>query len=798
MLNLFQNLSQDVRLAVAQLRERPMFVIGATLSLAIGMSLATALFSIVNAALLQPLPFRAPQRLVTALETTPRYDVAHVSPRLLTTLRAGSSSFEAVAGFTSSNPMVGRSGEGRRISTAIVTTDLFDVLGVSALRGRTFDRSNGVDNDRSAIISYALWLADYGRDDAIIGREIAIGGTPRTIIGVMPPNFDFPQAKIWLPLPESELDVAATTRDNDWSPYSNVARLAPGKTVAEASAELAVVYRRLYGADRQRRLLSARASPLVEELTSAIRYQLRLWGAAAFVILLLCAVNFATMSLARGMRRRDEIAVRAALGASRYRIARMLTVEALLFALLAGAGAILFASWLLSFVQSLIAEGPLAVTPRIDWPTVAFAVGATLVVGFVFALAPALELAKVDLRAVMQAGSAASTSRRGELRGRRALVTLQLALALTAMAVVVALIEADQRNQVANIGFDYSRLFIAEVGASDSTVRRVAVEPLLDELNRTPGVESAAATGSMDAAVMLNDRAQGDAGRVYVQRASPQLFATLGVGTLAGRFPTDDEIRSEADVMVASRSTAVATFGSATAAVGKRVRIKSPRVPQRAVTIVGVIPDIGGNGLYGFSASLYSVCPLRSERAGVLAVRVAGDPNLHIKDIRRTLGLFDHALAASDVQSARAIVDRTLGATRGRAIFLSSVAVLAFLLAIIGVYGLTSYTTELRAREVGIRIALGAGASHVAYIVLEDLWWMAVLGLAVGAIATARLVIFLDTLYRNPMVTVPLVRLPVGPMIASAIALGMILVVGTAVPLRRILRIDVMRTIQSR
>jgi hypothetical protein len=266
---------------------------------------------------------------------------------------------------------------------------------------------------------------------------------------------------------------------------------------------------------------------------------------------------------------------------------------------------------------------------------------------------------------------------------------------------------------------------------------------------------------------------------------------------VAGRFPTAEEIRSEADVVVLSRKSAASTFGDVARAVGKRLRIKSLGEPTRSVMVVGVVPDIGGNGLYNFTAPIYSVVPLRTERAGGVVVRVSGDPQTHVKDLRRVLARFDQSLTATGVHTAGEIVDRTLGATRGRAIFLSAVATLALLLAVIGLYGLTSYTTELRARDLGIRIALGGRPWDVASVVLADLWWMAGIGILAGALATSRLVAFLDALYRNPMLTVPLIRVPVVPMIASAIALALIMILGTAIPLRRVLRIDVVRTITS-
>lgn len=237
----------------------------------------------------------------------------------------------------------------------------------------------------------------------------------------MPASSDFARKQLWLPLDERALAGDANSiRDAQWSWYQVFGRLAPGATLEQVNAELAVVYRRLYQNTEANRGRSSAAGYLSDFVTGYIRYQLRLWAGAAVLVLILCAVNFATMSLARGMQRRDAIAIRAALGASKARIVRMLLAEAVVMAAFAGAMAVVLATWLLSFVDVIFADNALTISPSMNWTTVALGVLATVIVGFVFALAPAGELAKVDLRSMMQSGSSATTSSRTDLRGRHA------------------------------------------------------------------------------------------------------------------------------------------------------------------------------------------------------------------------------------------------------------------------------------------------------------------------------------------------------------------------------------------
>ncbi|HEX7937393.1 MAG TPA: ABC transporter permease [Gemmatimonadaceae bacterium] len=789
----------EFRTAFARLRRSPGFVLGATLSLALGMSLATAVFSVVNSILNTGLPFPEADRLVYVTQELPQLNqqMGYTTARMFQAIKdTATPALREVAAWSRSGVMMGPREEQTYVGAAWVTSAFHRTLRVRPLLGRTFDENDARLASPPVVISHSLWVARFASDSGIVGKEVAMSLSKHRVIGVMPEGFDFPfNVDVWLPLNEDS--IAAEARDP--TAHSNYlqafGRLAPGATIQQASVEIGALYRRLYRNDPTFGVRYARVMTVGEYMVSLMREALQVWSAAAILVAILCAVNFATMSMARGMRRRDEIAVRAALGATRIDLARTLLVEAVLLSALGGAVAILFGYWIVGFASALFASGTLPVTPAMDWKTILESVSATMVVGFVFAAAPALELAKVDLRSALQGAAGAVTSNRRDLLGRRALVALQLSLALTGVAVVTALIQSDRRFQSNAYGFDADQLVVARV-YGDSAASPVPADRMLERIQATPGVVDAASTGTTPSAIIWRDKEALD-GRYYYMRATPSLFRTLGVHLLAGRVPSEEEVRAHGDLMMASESMAMQLAGSAQAAVGKRYRVKSLKQPIRWVTIVGVVPNYGGVWRYNMSAPLYQLETPQPGRFQSFVIRVSGDPNVRAREMRTLLAGMDPHLVVSDVRSLQSVIDEERGATRGRAIFLSAVAALALVLAVIGVYGLTAYTTELRLREFGIRIALGASTPRLARAVYGDLWWMSALAIGVGVLATGRLVSFLDELYRPMMMRTPLIVFPVVPTIVSAATLVVISLIGTAMPVRRILRMDVIRAVMS-
>jgi putative ABC transport system permease protein len=789
----------DVRGAFSQARRHPWFFGGAALSLAIGMSVATAVFSVVEAGLLRPLPFHDSDRLVHIAETVPyvggMQDRSMVPSKFAVAAREASGLADVGAWERYDirmGPTDSRDGEGRAIRAARVTTNFFRLLGARPLLGRDFELADGRPGALAVLISHQLWTTRFGADSTLVGREIILRDSPHRVIGVMPEGFGFPPVDAWFPLSPREIETrAANERENDFPPYLLFGRLRPGATIDDVSAELAVIYKRTYGSHPLRGIRSSRAVPLSAYLSGMLREPLLLWSAIAILVGILCAVNFATVSLARGMRRRSEIAVRAALGASAWRVIRLLIAESVLIAMAGGILAIMFGAWLLRFVEMWFSSGLIVLDPSVNWTTIVFAVGATTLVGVAFAAAPAIELAKVDLRSRLQGESGQSTSRRADLRGRRLLVGMQLSLALTTVASVAAIIDGERKHWSMDVGFDHRSILLVRLRADS-----LRPETILERVRSAPNVASAGIASPGFGVTAWTDDTTKDAFASFQSNVSPDYFGTLGIRPSIGRMPTDSEIAGHAPVVLLSRATAVERFGSDTNAVGRRLHLKAVRKPATWVTVIGVVPDVGGRALFDLYAPIYTIHD-RPITSGMLVVRARGELQQQNRELMAATGTLGRSLSLTTIVAAQSLLDVERGERVGRMLFVLSIGALALVLAVIGMYGLTSYNTEARAREFGIRIALGASRRTLANSLVGEMWPMAGLGIAVAIYAAGRLTTFLDDQLRNPLAEHPVVVFQLIPALAVAITLSLVLVTGTAMPLRRVLRMNVMAAIRG-
>lgn len=780
------------RLCWRQLRRHPWFVAGATLSLALGMALATAVFSVMEAVRHDAFPWDTEGRVVRITETHWGNDAGRVSPAFLQLLAGGVTTLSDVAAHRSGPTIVGRTGEARRVHAARVTRRFFEVLGVRPIIGASFDDPRASEND--ILISHPLWKARFGGRIDVVGARLTIGTEVFTVIGVAPPNFDYPdRTAVWLRLPDEELVVRASAgTPSRGAPMRGVGRLREGVVLSQADAEMATLIQRARGND-QPRMLSARVTLLRDYIARSMRSRLTLWTAAAIVILILCAVNFAALCLARGMRRRIELALRASLGASRDRMSLMLLAEATTVAAVAAALTVLFASWLIRFAD-LWLHASVTVQPHMGVPTILFGVLGTVLVGFLFAVAPALQLASVDLRSVLHGGDGA-TPQTGEMRGRRGIVALQLALALAAVATVASLMKADRQQHATSVGFDHSGLIVGVVTLADPAADILPSRPLLQYLLAQPGVSGAATlSGCSDGSVVTDEGFEVSEDLISC-RTSGDFFRSIGMPLLAGQLPSETEIATRQQGVVLSRSAAVRAFGAVTDAIGRTIVVRRLGWSGASNRVLGVVAD-GGSALYGFAPSVYRLGQPHGLQTAVMLVRVGGEPQARVRELERTLGAFDSRLTVSDLNTATAIVDQALRANRGRNLFLAAVASLALLLAGIGVFSLTSYTTELRARDFGIRIALGASPFGIVRIVLTDLAWVTIIGILAGLATSWYIVAMLDTALRSPWMKESLVSLAAIPTVSCIAALVFTLAIGTVMPLRRILRMDVVKTIQ--
>ena len=800
----------ELRTAFVRLRRRPGFALGSALSLAIGMALATAVFSIVDSVFLRPLPFPAQAQLVHVYEIKGATRYPYINARHFVAIHDGARSLARVAAIRYFTPdvAIGRSGVARRFDAAAVTPDLFDALGVHPVLGRGFTAADDIGPSRPVVISYAVWQARFGGDPNVIIRPATIDGRARMIVGVMPRGFAFPAADVLLPLSLDSIraQVGTDADDRGFARYGAVGRLAPGADPANVTSELQGVYAQANrAAPRSDESWRPRAISLAEHVTAPYRETLTLWAAAAVVVALLCAVNFAAMLLARGMRRRGEIALRSAIGASRARVALWLTVDGVLIALVGGAVAVVVAAWMIGASRAWFGDA-LPNVPVIGWRALAFGLVGTCVVGACCALAPAVDLSCANLRALIGGDTSSLTVGGRELRGRRLLVALQAALALSSVAVLATLVGADRRWEAAGPGYDYSRMLTADIAAPDSAGRGAELAPLATYLASLRGVRGAtivrSPSGFNAPAAFLNDLGATLEAHVMWADVTPEYFAMLHLRPVAGRLPTSEEVRAHAPVAVLSESSARWLFGSRIAVVGHRVRARTEQSSRRSgvwLTVVGVVPDVRfGPRFDWFGVPVYTEgaigAPAREAR---MFADVSGSPSGTVHRLGDAIARFDDRLLVTNLEPVASQVDRWRAPSRLRTTFMAAVALVALALAAIGVYGLTSFTVEARMRELALRVALGASPSHVIRLLSRELAWFVVVGLPIGWFASERTITLLDVHAGDPLRLRPALALATVPAILAGTVLLAVALLAMAMPLRRALRLDVMRNVQG-
>jgi predicted permease len=544
----------------------------------------------------------------------------------------------------------------------------------------------------------------------------------------------------------------------------------------------------------------AQVISLAVYVTRDYRESLGLWLAAAIAIAILCAVNFTTMSLARGMRRRGEIAVRAAMGASPKRLITILALEGAFTALGGGVLSVVMASALIAYSRLWIGAS-LPVPPTIDWRTVVFGIAVTTLMGALCALAPAVDLSKADLRSIIAGGASTATAGGRELRGRRGLVALQIALALATVAVVTSLVQADRRMERFGPGYDYSSIVAGDVTVVDSTAQPGLSTRVRDFFIAAPGVSNATVvrTPSSEATGITPDFKAPEAFMNW-QDVDADFFTTLGVHPVSGRLPTAEEVAHHAPVMVLSETTVLfAHFRVANIdPIGHRIRLRTRGKPAAWYTVIGVVPDVRfAPNFAPLSPAVYTFGSAPSARRILVFAKLRGDPGAQMRSLSGALGGLDSRILVSNLKPVAQQVDEWRALSGARTLFLGLVAALALLLAIVGVFGLTSFTAELRLREIGVRIALGASRQGLMRVIAGELWWMGCIGIAAGYLISMRVASLLDAQFANPLLRTPVVTFQVAPTAISAVALLVITAIGTFVPLRRALRIDVMRALQS-
>lgn len=742
---------QDLTFAIRSLLRARAFSAAAILTLATGMAATTIVYAVVDAMLLRPLPFaERSERLVTLHSTHPTqaqdWDDSVLSYPDLLDIRESAGTLAGVEGLFTRNLSLAAARETERVAGASITPGLFGLLGVSPRLGRDFREEDGAapGAETVAIISYGVWQRLFGGDPGIVGRTIPVNGRALTVIGVMPSGFAFPeQHDIWLPYRASR-DTGRDRRN-----LIAVGLLAEGQQLRDARAELGTIAQRLASEHPEtNRGWGVHALALRDLFVGgSTRLGLTAMLAAVALVLLVGCANVASLMVARGIARTRELTVRAALGAGRRRLMRLLLVESVVLAVTGSLVALVVAAWGVdALVASMPEPLPYWVQIRVDARVIAFAFGISLVTAVVSGMLPAVRLSRVDAGSLHGDRTGATPSQR---RTQAVLVAGQVALSLALLIAATLLARSTMALQEADIGFDASpllsaRLYIAGDAYDDPVARAAMLERLADRLANLPGVTAAAATGAIPgddggAGVRLVPE-RGPAGRedqigAQLVPVTRSFYETLGLPLVEGRpFSSDEALSPDATVIVVNNRLA-ARFWPGESAIGRRLRVVAGDTTAD-YRVIGVAPDVVYEELGEESDQSRLVVYVPYVRAGwrtmALLVNAGGDPASVAPALRRVIRDTDTFFAPYDVQTMtdrRALTswgERFLGRT------FAAFSIVALLLACIGVYGVTAHHAAERRREIGIRLAIGAQRRDIVRLLLRRGAALAALGCAAG------------------------------------------------------------------
>lgn len=797
-------LMRDLRHAVRCLLRSPGFTIVAVLTLAIGIGANTAIFSVVNAVLLKPLPLPEPDRLVRVYELDEGRPWT-VSPPNFVDLRRESSVFEEMAAYTGTAAALTGVGEAKRIFGSVVTAGFFRVLATSPMLGRTISTADTVaGQDRVVVLSHSLWQRQFGEDPAMVGRTVQLEGQEHTVIGVMPPAFEYPAgAELWAPLAFSEEDLT-TQRGAHY--LEAIARLAPGVTVDEASAQVAAIagVLELRYPDSNTGS-SAMAVGLRDALVGDVRPALlTLLGAVGLVLLIACA-NVANLLLARTAGRKRELAVRSAMGADRGRLVRYVLTESVLLALAGGVAGLLLAGLGLKLLLMLpVEEVPRLETAELDAAVLGFTAAVSMLTGVLFGLLPALKAGSaLDLTGALKSGGAAVTADRAGGRTRSALVVAEMALAVLLLVGAGLLLTSFVELQRVDPGFNPRGVLTFNMPLPNARYpeprqARAFFADLDQRIEALPGVESAAGVFGLPLSgfnYTISVEKQ-DGGPAYtnpgeerytqVRIITPDYFSTMEIPLLAGRALQESDRAGTQPVVVVNESAAKLLWPDDdplghTFELGTRLG-GGARVGGM---VVGVVADIRHHGPGEESQpevfAAHSQFPVDFMS---ITVRTSVPPESLVGPIREQLHMIDTELPMDQVRTMEQRVAESVAQPRFYMLLLSVFAASALFLAAIGIYGVMAYAVRNRVNEIGVRRALGARTGEVLRMVVGRAMALAMGGLAAGLLAAFALTRVLSGLLYGVSPTDPLTFAGV------AVLLGSVALLASFLPARRAAQVD--------
>jgi putative ABC transport system permease protein len=812
-------LRQDLLYAIRVLIKSWGVTLIAVATLALGIGANTAIFSVVNSVLLRPLPFQSSDRLLCILEKLPGFSTSiPMNAPDFNAFSERQKSFEQLGIYSNKHFDLSGTGAPERVKGTRVSASVFPLLGVAPLMGRTYTEEEDKSGHAVVVLSYGLWQRKYGSDYSIVGRAIQLDRQPYTVIGVMPKSFEFPlrgepwadgAADLWVPI-----SFTAEERQGWGNMYNHsvIARLKPGVTLAQAQSDASRAISEveaLYPAGLVAFFKGAHVglvvAPYSQVVTGDVRLPLMLLLVAVGFVLLIACANVANLLLARSTARQKEIAVRAALGADRWRLARQMITESTVLGLLSGLAAILIGAWGMELILSLApADLPRMQEVRIDWHVFLFALLLSLATAILIGITPAIEATRIDpLESLKEGGRGGGPS-----RGRRKLQSL-LIISQTALAVML-LIGAGLLTRSFTLllrtdpGFRPDHVVTATIALpllaySKADNLRNFWKDLLASSENLPGVS--AAGFSTDLPLDTEER---DAVTIEGNEASPNAlpnvsqswimgdyFGAMGITLKRGRYFTPAEIVGSPDVVIASEAAA-RTYWPGQDPIGKRMKYGG----DTWRTVIGIVGDVKDTSLQA-AAGPHAYTPYLQELNSSLekpnsdelhtlhlAVRTSVNPELVFTGIRSSVEAIDSQVALDDLKTMDALIDKSLAPQRFNLALVVLFAVLAIFLAAVGVYGVLSYSISQRTREIGVRIALGAQRGRVLRMAVGVGMKLALVGTAIGMVGGFVLTRLMASLLFGITAHDPLTFAGVGVLVA------IVSFAACYIPARRAMRID--------
>jgi putative ABC transport system permease protein len=772
---LLETLWHDMRYGLRMISKHRGFALVSLLTLAIGIGANTAIFTVVDATLIRPLPYPNANRAVMVWEHHLTDDERQnvTSPATFLNWQQDNTVFDQMAAIFNDSSILSGGSTPEQIATASVSPNFFSILGVNAAIGRVFvpAQDGNANSNRAAVLSFEVWQRHFASDPNVLGTQITLDDKPYTVVGIMPRGFEFfvkqqsfssKKPEIWVTMNFAPADHARHGRY-----LQAIGLLRPNVTLPQAREAMLSLSSRLVAQDpASMKNWSVNLVPLRSQLTGDVAQGLQLLLAAVGMVLLIACGNVATLNLARASTRRHEIAIRMALGASAKRVVRQVLTESCLLAVVGG-----FAGFGLGYLclNTLKSIAPANLIPlealRLDFRVFAFAFAVSLLSGLLFGVIPAIDAARTAPREPLQEG--ATAARTGDSRGfvRRILVVGEVAIALVLLIGAGLLIRSFQRLVAVDPGFRADHILTAWIQFPNARYEKDEQKSqffaqLLDSIRAIPGVRSASADGFLPFAGIIAGTGVQVEGRpilpvsqqpgVNVSLVEPDFFETLGIPLISGRtFNRSEAFQATGNVIISQSMAQMLWPGENP--LGKRVTIYMKR-NNTPSTVIGVVGDVKHAGLSSaVKPTAYWSYPELGFQFMTLVIRTDGDPRSLIPNLRQTVLRMDKNQPIADVVPMETLLSTSVARTRFATQVMAAFACVAILLAIVGIYGIISYDVELRTREIGLRMALGAQRGSVIRLVLNRGMMLAGVGIVLGILASLGLTRLLTTvLFQTP------------------------------------------------